>query len=227
MLITIPDVFDADEVQAIRAQLDAADWDRTNKTAGVQSAAVKHNQQLDVKDPTAQDLGKLILERLGHTPLFLSAALPLKILPPLFNRYEAGETFGLHVDNAIRLNPYNGEQLRTDLSMTLFFSEPEEYDGGVLEIEDHYGTQSVKLPAGHMVLYPSTSLHRVTPVTRGARVSSFFWLQSMIKPNEQRTTMFELDQTIQTLAQRFGTNDPEVVRLTGIYHNLIRTWSEV
>ncbi len=227
MLITIPDVFTPEEVRTIRDQLDTAAWDNSNKTAGVQSAEVKHNQQLDAKDATAQNLGKLILERLGHTPLFLSAALPLKILPPLFNRYEQGETFGLHVDNAIRLNPYNGEHIRTDLSMTLFFSEPEEYDGGVLEIEDHYGTQSVKLPAGHMVLYPSTSLHRVTPVTRGARVSSFFWLQSMIKANEQRTTMYELDQTIQTLAARFGTNDPEVVRLTGIYHNLIRTWSEV
>lgn len=227
MLITIPDLFDRDEVRHIRQTLDAADWEDGLRTAGAQSAAVKQNRQLPATGETAQSLGKLILERLSQTPTFVSAALPLRILPPMFNRYESGETFGVHVDNAIRVNPFNGEQLRTDLSMTIFFSDPDEYDGGVLVIEDHYGTQEVKLPAGHMVLYPSTSLHQVTPVTRGARVSSFFWLQSMVKSNDQRTILFDLDQTIQTLAARHGADDPEVVRLTGIYHNLIRVWTEV
>lgn len=227
MLITIPDLFDRDEVRHIRQTLDAADWEDGLRTAGAQSTAVKQNRQLPATGEIAQSLGKLILERLSQTPTFVSAALPLRILPPMFNRYESGETFGVHVDNAIRVNPFNGEQLRTDLSMTIFFSDPDEYDGGVLVIEDHYGTQEVKLPAGHMVLYPSTSLHQVTPVTRGARVSSFFWLQSMVKSNDQRTILFDLDQTIQTLAARHGADDPEVVRLTGIYHNLIRVWTEV
>lgn len=227
MLITIPGVFDKDEVRAIRARLDATDWEDGKKTAGAQSGQVKNNRQLPPTGATAQELGQLILQRLGQTPLFLSAALPLRILPPMFNRYESGETFGIHVDNAIRTNPFNGEQLRTDLSMTLFFSEPEEYEGGELYVEDHYGTQKVKLPAGDMVLYPSTSLHEVTPVTGGARVSSFFWLQSMVRSNEQRTILFDLDQTIQELAMRLGTDDAEVVRLTGIYHNMIRQWTEV
>jgi len=227
MLITIPDVFDREEVSDIRQQLDAADWEDGAHTAGAQSASVKQNRQLPATTEAAQALGQRILQRLSQTPIFVSAALPLRILPPMFNRYESGETFGIHVDNAIRVNPFNGEQLRTDLSMTIFFSDPDEYDGGVLVVEDHYGTQEVKLPAGHMVLYPSTSLHQVTPVTRGARVSSFFWLQSMIKSNDQRTILFDLDQSIQTLAVRHGTDDPEVVRLTGIYHNLIRTWTEV
>jgi PKHD-type hydroxylase len=227
MLITIPDVFDAEEVVDIRGALDAAAWDDGTKTAGAQSAAVKHNRQLPATSDVAQKLGMRILERLGQTPLFVSAALPLKILPPMFNRYETGETFGTHVDNAIRVNPFNGEQLRTDLSMTVFFSEPDEYDGGELIVEDHYGTKAVKLPAGHMVLYPSTSLHKVTPVTRGARVSSFFWLQSMVRSTEHRSILFELDQTIQTLAMDLGTDDAQVVRLTGVYHNMIRAWTEV
>ena len=226
MLITIPEVFNKDEVRAIRGRLDQAEWEDGKKTAGAQSSQVKTNQQLSPSGETARELGQLILQRLGQNPLFLSAALPLRILPPMFNRYEAGETFGVHVDNAIRSNPFNGEQLRTDLSMTLFFSEPDEYDGGELIIEDHYGAQEVKLEAGHMVLYPSTSLHQVVPVTRGARVASFFWLQSMIRSDSHRTMLFDLDQTIQSLAVRLGTGDSEVVRLTGIYHNLIRTWAE-
>ena len=227
MLITIPELFSKDEVRAIRARLDAADWEDGKNTAGAQSLQVKRNRQLPATGPDAQELGQLILQRLSQNPLFLSAALPLRILPPMFNRYEDGETFGIHVDNAIRTNPFNGEYIRTDLSMTVFFSEPDEYDGGALLVEDHYGTQEVKLPAGDMVLYPSTSLHEVVPVTRGARVSSFFWLQSMVRSNEQRTILFELDQTIQTLATRFGAEDDEVVRLTGIYHNMIRQWTEV
>jgi PKHD-type hydroxylase len=159
MLITIPEVFSKDEVRTIRARLDAADWQDGKRTAGAQSAEVKSNQQLAQTSDTAQQMGQMILERLSRNPLFLSAALPQKILPPMFNRYQQGETFGMHVDNAIRVNPLTQERLRTDLSMTLFFSEPEDYDGGVLIVEDHYGTQEVRLPAGDMVLYPSTSLH--------------------------------------------------------------------
>ena len=227
MLITIPEVFSRDEVRDIRAQLDAADWQDGRETAGAQSQEVKRNRQLPATGEVARALGQTILERLGQNPLFLSAALPLRILPPMFNRYESGETFGVHVDNAIRVNPFSGDRLRTDLSMTVFFSDPDEYDGGELIVEDHYGAQEVKLPAGDMVLYPSTSLHEVTPVTRGARVSSFFWLQSMVRSNEQRTILFDLDQTIQTLAGRMGADDAEVVRLTGIYHNMIRQWTEV
>ncbi len=227
MLITIPDVFSPDKARAFRETLERADWEDGRKTAGPQSQQVKSNRQLDPTGEVARDLGQKILQRLGQMPLFLSAALPLRILPPMFNRYEAGETFGLHVDNAIRVNPFNGERLRTDLSMTLFFSDPGEYDGGELIIEDHYGAQEVKLPAGHMVVYPSTSLHEVVPVTRGARVSSFFWLQSMVRSDEQRRLLFDLDQTIQILAERMGASDAEVVRLTGIYHNMIRQWTEL
>ncbi|EBA07817.1 Fe2+-dependent dioxygenase [Sagittula stellata] len=227
MLITIPQLFGKDEVRSIRAELDAADWQDGRTTAGAQSQGVKRNRQLDPRSQAGQAIGQRILERLHQTPLFLSSALPLRILPPMFNRYESGETFGVHVDNAIRVNPFSGERLRTDLSMTIFFSEPEEYEGGELIVEDHYGTQEVKLPAGDMVLYPSTSLHEVTPVTRGARVSSFFWLQSMVRSNEQRTILFDLDQAIQGLAGRVGVDDAEVVTLTGIYHNMIRQWTDV
>lgn len=226
MLITIPEVLGKAEVAEFRAHLDAADWDDGKATAGAQSASVKHNRQLPPTGDLAQALGQRILQALAVHPLFLSAALPQKILPPMFNRYEKGETFGMHVDNAIRVNPLTQDRLRTDLSMTLFLSEPEEYDGGALVVEDHYGTQEVRLPAGDMVLYPATSLHEVTPVTRGARVSSFFWLQSMIRSDAQRVIIFDLDQTIQDLASRAGTDDPEVVRLTGIYHNLIRMWAD-
>jgi PKHD-type hydroxylase len=224
MLITIPNVLTKAEVAHCRGLLDAADWLDGKTTAGAQSAQVKNNQQLEPTSDVAQKIGQFILQKLGQTPLFVSAALPNKILPPMFNRYTSGETFGLHVDNAIRVNPLTQERLRTDLSMTLFFSEPEEYDGGELYIEDYYGTKEVKLPVGDMVLYPSTSLHEVRPVTRGARVSSFFWLQSMVRSDEHRRVLFDLDQTIQSLAERHGADDPEVVKLTGIYHNMIRIW---
>ena len=227
MLITVPQLFSKDEVRHIRAKLDAADWQDDKMTAGAQSAEVKQNRQLNPTSDTARELGQLILQRLGQNPLFLSAAIPNKILPPMFNRYESGETFGVHVDNAVRVNPFTQERLRTDLSMTIFFSEPDEYDGGELIIEDHYGAQTVKLPAGDMVLYPSTSLHQVTPVTRGARVSSFFWLQSMVRSNEKRTILFDLDQNIQSMAERLGADDEGVVGITGVYHNLIRQWSEM
>lgn len=226
MLITIPAVLSKDEVLQVRAHLDAADWEDGARTAGPQSALVKQNQQLAPTSDAAQKLGQFILEKLTIHPLFLSAALPARILPPMFNKYETAQTFGTHVDNAIRVNPLTQERLRTDLSMTLFLSEPQDYDGGELLVEDHYGTQSVKLPAGDMVLYPSTSLHEVTPVMRGARVSSFFWLQSMIRSDAHRSILFDLDQSIQSLSADMGTDHAEVVRLTGIYHNMIRLWAE-
>jgi len=227
MLIQIHEVFSKAEVAVIRRKLDEAGWVDGRTTAGIQSKTVKQNQQLDPMDGIARELGQMILERLSKDPLFISAALPNKILPPMFNKYETGETFGFHIDNALRVNPHTSEQLRTDLSMTLFFSEPEEYEGGELHIEDHYGSQRLKLPAGDLVLYPSTSLHKVEPVTAGARVSSFFWLQSLVRSSEQRAVLFDMDQNIQKLSMELGASHPQIVALTGTYHNLIRLWTEV
>ncbi len=228
MLIVIPDVFTKTQVRELRAKLDAADWVDGRVTAGHQSAQAKNNSQIPENHPVAREVGDLILNVLGSNPLFRSAALPLRVFPPLFNRYAGGQTFGTHVDNSIRTHAASGGRIRTDLSCTLFFSEPEEYDGGELVVEDTYGSKTVKLPAGDMVLYPSTSLHHVTPVTRGARVSSFFWLQSMIRQDSQRTLLFDLDTAI----QRIGTViDPVAkqssVQLTGVYHNLLRQWAEL
>lgn len=227
MILALPDILTPEELAQGRAMLDAADWIDGRVTAGTQSAAVKFNEQLAEGSPAAQALGEMILGALARSALFVSAALPQRIFPPLFNRYSAGASFGVHVDNAIRAIPGTPIRLRTDLSCTLFFAEPEEYDGGELEIEDVYGAQTVKLPAGHMILYPSTSLHRVRPVTRGARVASFFWLQSMIRTDAQRTMLFDLDQTIQRLSLEQGGNDANVVALSGLYHNLLRLWAEV
>lgn len=227
MILALPDILTPEELARGRAMLDAADWIDGRVTAGTQSAAVKFNEQLAEGSPAAQALGEMILGALARSALFVSAALPQRIFPPLFNRYSAGASFGVHVDNAIRAIPGTPIRLRTDLSCTLFFAEPEEYDGGELEIEDVYGAQTVKLPAGHMILYPSTSLHRVRPVTRGARVASFFWLQSMIRTDAQRTMLFDLDQTIQRLSLEQGGNDANVVALSGLYHNLLRLWAEV
>lgn len=224
MLIGIPDILTRTEVGDFRKRLKAVDWESGQATAGAQAAKVKNNRQMPVSSPVAQQLGDRILAALGSSPLFMSAALPAKILPPMFNRYAGGENFGTHIDNAIRIVPGTSIRIRTDLSCTLFLSDPEEYDGGELVIEDHYGMQEVKLPAGHLVLYPSTSLHRVEPVTRGERIASFFWLQSLVRSDQNRTILFDLDQTIQELIARDGANDPHVVRLTGVYHNLIRTW---
>jgi PKHD-type hydroxylase len=226
MLIQIPNVFTNEQVRQIRVALDGAEWVDGKVTAGHQSALTKQNAQIPESNPTAQQIGEVILQALGSNNLFRSAALPLKVFPPLFNRYEGGQNFGTHVDNAIRTHGASGQRIRTDLSCTLFFSDPSEYDGGELVVQDTYGDQRVKLEAGSMILYPSTSLHHVTPVTRGARVSSFFWLQSMIRSDEKRSILFELDQSIQTLAM----NDPKdatVVRLTGVYHNLLRQWAEM
>jgi PKHD-type hydroxylase len=227
MLICIPDVLNRNDVADFRAILDAAEWEDGRSTAGAQSAMVKNNEQLPPDSEVARRLGETIVCALAANPLFISAAAPLRIFPPLFNRYGVGMDFGLHVDNSIRGDPLTGLRIRTDLSVTLFLSEPEAYDGGELVIEDQFGAHEVKLPAGHLVLYPSSSLHLVRPVTRGARVCSFFWLQSMIHDGHARSLIFDLDQTIQSLVARLGKGEPEIVRLTGIYHNLIRHWAEL
>lgn len=230
MLIQIPEVLTPDQVQQARRILDSADWVDGKITAGHQSSQAKNNMQLPEGSPAARKLGEMILQALGNNPLFLSAALPKTVFPPLFNRYAGGQSFGTHVDNAIRQFPGQATRIRTDLSATLFFAEPEEYDGGELCVEDTYGVQRVKLPAGHMVLYPSTSLHHVTPVTRGARVSSFFWLQSMIRSDEQRTLLFDLDLAIQRITGELAGQaaaDESAVQLTGVYHNLLRQWAEL
>lgn len=228
MLIVIPEVFNQQQVRDLRAKLDGAEWVDGRVTAGHQSAQTKHNSQIPENHPVAREVGERILQALGTHQLFRSAALPLKVFPPLFNRYAGGQTFGTHVDNAIRTHAASGGRIRTDLSCTLFFSEPDEYDGGELIVEDTYGSKSVKLPAGDMILYPSTSLHHVTPVTRGARVSSFFWLQSMIREDSQRALLFDLDNSIQRIATNPASDvQRSVVQLTGVYHNLLRQWAEL
>jgi PKHD-type hydroxylase len=226
MLITIPDILNAAEVAQIRAKLDATDWVDGKVTAGYQAQRVKDNEQLAEASPLALELGDIVMKGLARSPLFISAALPLRVFPPMFNRYRGGGHFGTHVDTAIRSVVPSGQRIRTDVSATLSLTAPEEYDGGELIVEDTYGSHSVKLPAGHLVLYPSTSLHRVEPVTRGARVSSFFWIQSMIRSDGDRTMLFDLDQTIQKLAGEFP-GSPLGVKLTGIYHNLLRRWAEM
>jgi PKHD-type hydroxylase len=227
MLICVPDLLSKAEVAEFRAAMDAADWEDGRSTAGAQSAMVKKNEQLPPNGELARRLGQAIVKALVANPLFVSAAIPKQIFPPLFNRYGVGQHFGVHVDNAVRGDHLTGARIRTDLSVTLFLSEPEEYDGGELIVEDYYGSHRVKLPAGHLVLYPASSLHTVTPVIRGARVASFFWLQSMIRDGHARSLIFDLDSAIQGLGGRVGRDDPELVKLTGIYHNLIRCWAEV
>ena len=229
MLLQIPNVLTAQQVQTCRKLLEQADWADGKITAGHQSVKAKHNLQLPEAHPIAQQLAAMILETLNQNPLFIAAALPLKIFPPLFNCYQSGGHFGLHVDNSIRdVRSLDGrhrvERLRTDISATLFLSHPEEYQGGELLIEDTYGAKSVKLPAGHMILYPSTSLHKVNPVTEGARIASFFWIQSLVREDAQRTVLFDLDQSIQQL-NTVTSDHPALVQLTGVYHNLLRMWS--
>jgi PKHD-type hydroxylase len=225
MLVQIPDVLSAQQVAHARRQLDAAEWVDGRVTAGHQSVQVKDNQQLPENHPVARELGDMIGESLSRNPLFLSAALPLRVFPPLFNRYQGGQSFGNHVDNAIR-QAAGGARLRTDLSATLFLAEPSAYDGGELLVEDTYGVHSVKLPAGHLVLYPSTSLHNVQPVTRGARIASFFWIQSMIRDDGKRTLLFDLDNAIRRVAGEIPES-PAPVQLTAVYHNLLRRWAEM
>lgn len=228
MLICVPNVLSKADVADFRRIMNGCAWEDGRSTAGAQSSMVKRNEQLPPDSPVARQLGNRIISALTANPRFLSAAVPLQIFPPLFNRYAAsnGHHFGIHVDNAVRGDPLTGLRIRTDLSVTLFLAEPEEYDGGELVIEDTYGSHEVKLPAGDLVLYPSSSLHLVTPVTRGARVASFFWLQSMIRDAHARSLIFDLDTAIQALAERLGRDDAEAVKLTGIYHNLIRYWAE-
>jgi len=227
VLLAIPHVLSKEQVKRCRQVMDAAEWVDGRGTAGPQSGSVKHNMQLPETSPAAKQLGAMILEALSRSPLFISAAIPMKIFPPLFNRYGVGQHFGTHVDGAIRAVPGTPVRIRTDLSITLFLAEPEDYDGGELAVEDKYGVHEVKLPAGDLVLYPATSLHHVKPVTRGTRIASFFWLQSMIRDDGARSMLFDLDQTIQELATERGVEDAVCVRLTGIYHNLIRYWADL
>ena len=226
MLLAIPDLLTAEQVLQARQILESAQWIDGRVTAGHQSSRTKDNLQLPENHPAAAQLGEMILEALGQNALFISAALPQRVFPPLFNRYQGGQSFGTHVDNSIRQITGTPHRIRTDLSATLFFANPDEYDGGELIVEDTYGTHSVKLPAGHMILYPATSLHNVRPITRGARVASFFWIQSMVRDDGQRALLFDLDMAIQRL-NRDVPDHPSAVQFTGVYHNLLRQWAEV
>jgi PKHD-type hydroxylase len=223
MLVQVPHVLDDDALAKMRARLAEAAWVDGRQTAGHQSARVKENVQLAEDSLDARELGDLLVRALERNGLFIAAALPRHVFPPLFNKYEPGMGFGAHVDNAIRQIGNSGQRIRTDVSATLFLNAPEDYDGGELIVEDTFGTHSVKLPTGDMILYPATSLHRVMPVTRGARIASFFWIQSLVKDDSERTMLFELDRTIAELGQR-SPNDPALVRLTATYHNLVRKW---
>jgi PKHD-type hydroxylase len=226
MLLHVPNVLTEAEVRHCRGVLDAAEWVDGAVTAGFQSTRVKDNAQIAEGSAAARELGEIVLGALNRNPLFASATLPAKVFPPLFNRYGRGQSFGNHVDNAIRQMRGSGQRLRTDISATLFLSEPDEYDGGELVVDDTYGPHSAKLPAGHLVLYPSTSLHRVTPVTRGQRLASFFWIQSLVRGDAERALLFDMDLAIIRLRERVG-DDASVVALTGVYHNLLRRWAIV
>ena len=226
MMLAIPDLLDKEGVARVRSIIDAGAWEDGNATSGHQSALAKRNEQLPEDSQAAKEAGRLVLEALGRSALFIAAALPLKIFPPLVNRYQSGEAFGTHIDNAIRIHRGSEFRVRTDLSATLFLEDPDAYEGGELVVEDNLGANAVKLPAGHLLLYPSSSLHRVEPVTKGARVASFFWVQSMIRDDGQRTILFDLDRSIQAIATDRGQDDAEVIRLTGVYHNLLRRWAD-
>lgn len=228
MLLHVANILNSEQVRHFRNALQSAEWVDGRATAGHQSIKAKRNRQLAQDAPLARDLGARVLEALSCNPTFFAGALPRRIYPPLFNRYEGGESFGFHVDNAVRYDRSSGvaQPLRTDLSATLFLCGPDEYDGGELVIEDSFGTHNVKLPAGDLVLYPGSSLHQVTPVTRGARVAAFFWIQSLVRSAAQRRMLFDLDVSIQQLTQKLP-DAPEIVSLTGVYHNLLREWSDV
>ncbi|HEX4695489.1 Fe2+-dependent dioxygenase [Sphingomonas sp.] len=226
MLIAIPDVLDAAGVARVRGLIDGAGWIDGNASSGHQSALAKKNEQLPEDSATAREAGNLVLDALSANALFVAAALPLKVYPPLFNRYAGGDAFGAHVDSAIRIRRSSDFRVRSDLSATLFLADPDDYDGGELVIEGSFGERRIKRPAGHMVLYPASSVHRVEPVTRGTRVASFFWVQSMVRDDGARRILFELDQAVQDIAAQIGANDPAAVRLTGTYHNLLRRWAE-
>lgn len=225
MMLHIPNVLSAEQVQRCRRMFDRVQWVDGRATAGGQAGAVKRNLQIPDDDPEALECGQMIVAALYRSGLFMSSVLPAKVLPPMFNRYDAGMTFGSHVDNAIRRIRATGETMRTDVSTTLFLSDPDDYDGGELVVEDTYGSHEVKLPAGDAILYPATSLHHVTPVTRGSRISSFFWTQSLIRSDHQRSMLFDMDMAIMRLnADHAG--HPSAVQLTGVYHNLLREWSQ-
>lgn len=226
MLLHIPNIFSKEEVSYIRSQLEQANWQDGQLTAGHIAINCKDNEQLDEQDPFAIKLGDEIVKRLGNHPLFISAALPYKVFPPMFNRYSGGGTYGFHVDNTIRKSKTSPILVRTDVSSTLFFSEPEEYEGGELVIQDTYGEQRVRLPAGDLVVYPSTSLHQVTPVTKGTRYASFMWTQSMVRSAEKRRLLFDMDMAIQELIKDIPDH-PAIIKLSGNYHNLLRQWAEL
>jgi PKHD-type hydroxylase len=230
MMVHIPNLLSGEQVAHMRGVLSGTDWVDGKVTAGAQSAGEKHNLQLPEDAPAARALGEVILSALGRNEPFMSAALALRVFPPLFNRYDVGMGFGAHIDNAIRfvkpsLASSSPIRVRTDLSATLFLTDPADYDGGELVVEDTFGSHKVKLPAGDLVLYSATSRHHVTPVTRGSRWASFFWIQSMVRDEAARRMLFELDTAVQGLRGKVG-DDPEVVRLTGLYHNLVRRWTE-
>lgn len=229
MLVHVKNVLNADELRAARAILDRAVWGDGRVTAGVQSAMAKNNEQLDQQGDAAKALQPIVLTGLNRHMDFFSAALPKRVFPPLFNRYGgSANAFGNHVDNAVRFIPGGqGERVRTDISCTLFFADPDEYDGGELVIEDTFGTQRVKLPAGDMLLYPGTSVHRVEPVTRGHRVASFFWVESMVRSDEQRRMLYEMDRHLMRLRATVGEDEPAIIGLTGLYHNLLRAWADM
>jgi PKHD-type hydroxylase len=227
MMVRVEGVLDAEGVRRVREIIDAGPWVDGNETSGHQSRLAKRNQQLRQGCDEATRAGQLVLDALGHAPEFVAAALPLKVFPPLFNRYEGGEEFGAHVDNGIRALAGTEFRIRSDLSCTLFLEAPEAYDGGELIVEDLYGEHNVKLGAGDMVLYPASSLHRVTPVTRGARTACFFWLQSMVRDNFEREQLYRLDRSIRTLGEERGGTDRAVVDLTSLYHNLLRRWADI
>ena len=226
MLLHIPEILKPEQVAHARALLEKADWTDGRATAGHQSARFKDNEQVPEGHPVAKEIGDMILASLAKNPLFVTAALPLRVSPPLFNRYQGGQTYGTHVDNAIRNLPGSSQRLRTDLSATVFLADPSEYEGGELSVEDTYGVQNIKLPAGHMVLYTSGSLHRVQPVTQGARWASFFFIQSMLRDDGERQLLLNLDLAIQRL-NKDHPEHPSAVSLIGVYHNLMQRWAEV
>ncbi|HTI86027.1 MAG TPA: Fe2+-dependent dioxygenase [Alphaproteobacteria bacterium] len=226
MLLHVPNVLTAEQVAEVRRLLDTAPWVDGRATAGYQAAPVKDNAQVAEDHPAAREAGAIVIAALERNPVFRSAALPYKLYPPMFNRYASGQTFGLHVDTALRPVAGTPHRVRSDLSATLFLSAHEDYDGGELVIEDTYGAHSVKLPAGDMVLYPGSSIHQVKPITRGARIASFFWIQSMVREDSRRTMLFDLDNAIQQI-ERDVPQHRGLVQLTGVYHNLLRQWAEV
>jgi PKHD-type hydroxylase len=227
MLITIPDLLTLEEVAYIRQVLETTNWIDGRSTAGDQAAKVKRNLQVSPDSPEARELGNIILRALGRNPTYSSGALPLHVLPPMFNRYDEGMTFGAHVDGSIRVVPGTGQRIRTDVSTTIFLTPPEDYDGGELVVHDTYGQHKVKLPVGHAVVYPATSLHSVTPITRGSRWASFFWAQSMVRDDWQRHTLYDLDQSIMRIRTLLPDDDLAVTGVTAHYHNLIRAWAEI